>query len=76
MFKFGVSSLIWTEKFLEKDLGVIQKAKTLGFEAIDILILNPDTFPTKLVKKKAAETDKAKELWEKSAEILNSGGEE
>ena len=57
MFKFGVSSLIWTEKFLEKDLGVIQKAKTLGFEAIDILILNPDTFPTKLVKKKAAETD-------------------
>jgi D-psicose/D-tagatose/L-ribulose 3-epimerase len=57
MFKFGVSSLIWTEKFLEKDLYVIPKAKILGFEAIDILILKPDTFPTKLVKEKAAETD-------------------
>lgn len=49
-FKFGVDSFIWTENFSEKDLWIIEKAKSLGFEVIDFAIANPYTFPTKEVK--------------------------
>jgi D-psicose/D-tagatose/L-ribulose 3-epimerase len=50
MFKFGVDSLIWTEEFTEKDLPLIDKAKTLGFEVIDINVSHPERFPIKEVK--------------------------
>ena len=52
MFKFGVSTFIWTENFGEKDLGVLDKAKDLGFEVVDIFIAQPETFPTQLVKER------------------------
>jgi D-psicose/D-tagatose/L-ribulose 3-epimerase len=55
MFKFGVDSLIWSEDFSENDLWIIPKAKEIGFEAVDINIADPDTFPTKQVKEKASE---------------------
>lgn len=51
MFKFGVDSLIWTEEFTEKDLPLIEKAKRLGFEVIDINVSHPERFPVKAVKK-------------------------
>jgi D-psicose/D-tagatose/L-ribulose 3-epimerase len=51
MFKFGVSSFIWSENFNEKDLYLIEKAKSLGFEVIDLLVSHPESFPTKQVKK-------------------------
>lgn len=49
-FKFGVDSFIWTENFSEKDIWIIQKAKEMGFEAIDFAIANPFTFPLEKVK--------------------------
>ena len=49
-FKYGVDSFIWAEKFSEKDLWIISKAKELGFEVIDFAISDPYTFPEKLVK--------------------------
>jgi D-psicose/D-tagatose/L-ribulose 3-epimerase len=52
MFKIGVDTFIWTENFLEKDLYIIDKAKELGFDAIDICITHPETFPTELVKER------------------------
>ena len=55
MFKFGVDSLIWTEEFTEKDLHLIEKAKKLGFDVIDINISHPERFPTKAVKAKVKE---------------------
>ena len=58
MFKYGVHTFIWTEYFTEKDLPLIEKAKSLGFEVVDIGILNPaamENFPTKGVKEKAKE---------------------
>lgn len=55
MFKFGVDSFIWSEAFSQKDLWIIPKAKEIGFETLDIAIAHPETFPTKLVKQKAAE---------------------
>jgi D-psicose/D-tagatose/L-ribulose 3-epimerase len=56
MFKFGVDSLIWTEEFTEKDLPLIDKAKSLGFDVIDINVSHPERFPTKAVAKKVKET--------------------
>ncbi|MBN2240158.1 MAG: sugar phosphate isomerase/epimerase [Dehalococcoidales bacterium] len=50
MFKFGVASLIWTEDFTEKDLPLIEKAKSLGFDVLDINIAHPFRFPTKAVR--------------------------
>lgn len=51
MFKFGVSSFIWSENFSKKDLHLIGKAKSLGFEVIDIGIFDPFNFPVKEVAK-------------------------
>ena len=55
MFRFGVDSLIWTEEFTKKDLPLIEKAKALGFAAIDINISHPERFPTLAVKDKVKE---------------------
>jgi len=50
MFKFGVSSFIWSENFSKNDLNLIKTAKNLGFEAIDLLISHPEDFPVKEVR--------------------------
>jgi len=55
MFKYGVAAIIWTEEFKVKDLPVIEKAKSMGFDAIDINISHPETFPTKKVRNKLKE---------------------
>ena len=55
MFRFGVDSLIWTEDFTAKDLPLIEKAKALGFDVIDINISHPERFPTKVVKERVKE---------------------
>ena len=57
MFKFGVSSFIWSENFNEKDLYLIEKAKSLGFEVIDLLVSHPESFPIKQVKKICKDVD-------------------
>ena len=49
MFHFGVDSYIWTERFLNKDLWTIPKAKELGFEVIDLAIGHPFEFPVQAV---------------------------
>jgi len=55
MFSFGISTFIWSEYFTEKDLLLIEKAKSLGFDAIDIGIMDPDHFPAKQVGEKVRE---------------------
>ncbi|MCC7353108.1 MAG: sugar phosphate isomerase/epimerase [Anaerolineae bacterium] len=52
MFKFGVDSFIWSENFGEKDLWILDKAKALGFQTLDIAIAHPETFPTQKVRAK------------------------
>jgi D-psicose/D-tagatose/L-ribulose 3-epimerase len=56
MFKFGVDTFIWSEDFSEKDIHLIKKAKSLGFEVLDIAIAHPESFPTTLVKQMVQET--------------------
>ena len=50
MFRFGVSTFIWTENFGLQDLWTLDKAMELGFEAVDIFISRPETFPTEATK--------------------------
>jgi D-psicose/D-tagatose/L-ribulose 3-epimerase len=50
VFKFGVDSLIWTEEFTEKDLPLLDKAKSLGFSVMDINISHPERFPVRAVR--------------------------
>jgi hypothetical protein len=45
MFKYGVASLIWSEDFSKNGLPLIQKAKSLGFDVIDISMTNAEKFP-------------------------------
>jgi D-psicose/D-tagatose/L-ribulose 3-epimerase len=52
MFKFGVDTFIWSEDFSRKDIYLIEKAKTLGFEVLDISIAHPEKFPTDKVADK------------------------
>ena len=49
-FTFGVDSFIWSENFTEKDLWIIEKAKSLGFTTIDLAVAHPEKFPTEKVK--------------------------
>jgi D-psicose/D-tagatose/L-ribulose 3-epimerase len=55
MFKFGVHTMIWTENFSEKDLPLIEKARSLGFEVLNIRLPRPANFPARLVREKARE---------------------
>ena len=55
MFKYGAHSFIWTEKFSIKDLPLIERVKTLGFDVLEFGLSNPDTFPTKQVRAKLKE---------------------
>lgn len=57
MLKFGVDTFIWSESFSEKDLFLIEKAKSLGFDVIETFISNPFTYPTKLVRDKLKNVD-------------------
>jgi D-psicose/D-tagatose/L-ribulose 3-epimerase len=56
MFRFGVASLIWTEDFTVNDLPIVEKAKSLGFDVIDINVAHPDRFPTEAVRDRVKET--------------------
>lgn len=52
MFKFGVDTVIWVEEFSSQDLHLIEKAKKLGFDVIDINISHPERFPVKEITKR------------------------
>jgi len=55
MFKLGVDTMIWVEEFTTQSLPIINKAKELGFEVIDININHPERFPAKEVKARLKE---------------------
>ena len=55
-FTFGIDTFIWSENFGEQDLWIIQRARELGFGAIDFAVAHPETFPVKKVIEKLLET--------------------
>jgi D-psicose/D-tagatose/L-ribulose 3-epimerase len=51
--KFGIHSLLFSETFTERDLPLLDKAKELGFDAVDIVPFDLDSFPASRVRKRA-----------------------
>jgi D-psicose/D-tagatose/L-ribulose 3-epimerase len=51
--KFGIHSLLFSETFTERDLPLLDKAKAMGFDAMDIVPFDVDNFPAKLVRQRA-----------------------
>lgn len=56
MFRFGVDSFLWTEAFSSQDVWIIPKAKELGFDAVDLAIAHPFSFPLEPVLRAKEET--------------------
>lgn len=52
--RFGINTLNFTDTFLEKDLPLLDKAKALGFDVLEITPVDPDRFPAKKVREAAA----------------------
>jgi D-psicose/D-tagatose/L-ribulose 3-epimerase len=53
--KFGIHSLLFSETFTERDLPLLDKAKAMGFDAIDIVPFDLERFPAKQVGQRAAD---------------------
>jgi D-psicose/D-tagatose/L-ribulose 3-epimerase len=53
--QFGIHSLLFRETFLEKDLPLLEKAKRMGFDAVEIIPFDPDGFPAAKVRQVAAD---------------------
>jgi D-psicose/D-tagatose/L-ribulose 3-epimerase len=53
--KFGIHSLLFSETFTERDLPLLDKAKAMGFDAIDIVPFDLERFPAKQVRQRAAD---------------------
>lgn len=52
---FGIHSLLFNETFVDKDLPVLDKCKSMGFDAVEIIPFDPDNFPAAKVKQAAAD---------------------
>jgi D-psicose/D-tagatose/L-ribulose 3-epimerase len=51
--KFGIHSLLFSETFTERDLPLLEKAKDMGFDAVDIVPFDVDNFPASQVRQRA-----------------------
>jgi D-psicose/D-tagatose/L-ribulose 3-epimerase len=55
--RLGVDTYLWSERFTEQDLWILDKAKEFGCSTVDIAVGDPDCFPVDAVKRKLKETD-------------------
>jgi D-psicose/D-tagatose/L-ribulose 3-epimerase len=53
--KFGIHSLLFSETFTARELPLLNKAKELGFDAMDIVPFDIDNFLAKRVRERATE---------------------
>lgn len=56
--KYGAHSLMWTAEFTEKDLGLFDKLKKMGFDGLEIYvnINNIESLPRQKIKEKMEQT--------------------
>jgi D-psicose/D-tagatose/L-ribulose 3-epimerase len=52
--RFGINSLNFTDTFLEQDLPLLDQARALGFDVLEITPVDPDRFPARQVREAAA----------------------
>jgi D-psicose/D-tagatose/L-ribulose 3-epimerase len=53
--KFCVNSLLFSGTFTEDDLGLVDKAKALGFDMLECTPVDPDAFPAAKLRQRAAD---------------------
>jgi D-psicose/D-tagatose/L-ribulose 3-epimerase len=53
--KFGIHSLLFSETFTDRELPLLDKAKEMGFDAVDIVPFDIERFPAKRVRQRATE---------------------
>ena len=51
MHKYGLELLLWTEQFTKENVKLIEHAKVLGFDGVEIHLGHPATIPIEDVKK-------------------------
>jgi D-psicose/D-tagatose/L-ribulose 3-epimerase len=55
--RFGASTFIWASPFSYRTLELMDRAKTIGFDLIEICVEDPDTIDVPAIRAKAAQTD-------------------
>ena len=53
--RFGVNSLLFTDTFVERDLRLLDHARALGFDLLEISPVDVDTFPAAAVRRAASD---------------------
>ena len=54
---FGASTFIWASPFSNRTLELIDRAKAIGFDLLEICIENPDTIDVSAIRAKAADAN-------------------
>jgi D-psicose/D-tagatose/L-ribulose 3-epimerase len=55
--RFGASAFIWASPFSNRTLELMDRAKAIGFDLVEICIEEPDTIDVLAIRAKAAQTD-------------------
>ena len=50
--KYGVHCLLFSETFTKKELWILDRAKELGFDGLEIALFDPDSLPASEIKKR------------------------
>lgn len=53
--KFGIHSLLFSETFGERDLPLLDRAREMGFDALEVIPFDADAFPAAKVRQRADE---------------------
>ncbi len=54
--KYAAHSMMWTATFTEKDLGLFDRLKRMGFDGLEIFLNHPESLPMEKIKEKMNET--------------------
>jgi D-psicose/D-tagatose/L-ribulose 3-epimerase len=54
---FGASTFIWVSPFSNRTLELMDRAKAIGFDLLEICVEDPDTIDVPAIRAKAAQTD-------------------
>lgn len=54
-FKYGVELLLWTEYFHTENVPLLEKAKQIGYDGVEIILNDPENFPISETRQKLEE---------------------
>ena len=67
--QFGASTFIWVSPFSNRTLELMDRAKAMGFDILEICIEDPDTIDVPAIRAKAAANGHRRhDLWRVRAE--------